>query len=227
MHKKTVLITGASRGIGLATAQKFISEGWQVIGTSVRNSIPIHSPNLFPIRLDQGSPASISSAAAKITRAHKTLDVLVNNAGIILDAKDTLADVKKIRRTFEVDVVGLIDLTEHLLPLMRPGSHVINLDSQYGSFSFPIDDKTATGYRLAKAALNMYTRTLAFRLKDKKITVSSLDPGWVKTDMGFAVSTETEKPVREPSEPAGYIFKLATTKVTSGCFWRLGHKRAW
>ena len=151
----------------------------------------------------------------------------MNNAGIILDGHDVGADLQKIRSTFEIDLFSVIDLTEKLIPLMHPGSHIINIDSQYGSFSPPIDDETSTGYRLAKAALNMYTRTLAFRLSDKGIIVSSLDPGWVKTDMGNDVATETEKPDREPAEAAADIYYLATSKVDSGSFWRFGKKCEW
>jgi NAD(P)-dependent dehydrogenase (short-subunit alcohol dehydrogenase family) len=67
----------------------------------------------------------------------------------------------------------------------------------------------------------MYTRTLASRLKDRNITVSSFDPGWVKTDMGGKGA------LREPSEPAEELFELATSKVESGYFWHQGRKKAW
>ena len=80
---------------------------------------------------------------------------------------------------------------------------------------------------MAKASLNMYTRFLAFRLKERNITVSSLDPGWVRTDMGFAGAGEGAKPDREPSEPAAEIFQLVTSKVETGQFWHKGHKREW
>lgn len=152
---------------------------------------------------------------------------LINCAGIILDAHETKSNLEKIRRTFEVDLFGIIDLTEKLLPLMHKGSHIVNIDSTYGSFSLPIDDDTSTGYRLVKAALNMYTRTLAFRLKDQGIIVSSFDPGWVKTEMGYDVATESEKPNREPNEPAGEIYELVNTIKESGYFWKLGQKREW
>ncbi len=161
-------------------------------------------------------------------KAHtQSIDVLVNNAGINPDGQDTIANVEKIRATFEVNAVGVVDITERLLPLMHSGSHVVNVDSAYGSFSIPIDDETATGYRMAKAALNMYTRALAFRLRSKGIVVSSLDPGWVKTDMGMSVSSTTEQPDREPEQPAQEIYTLVTTITESGCFWKFGKKREW
>ena len=224
---KTIIITGASRGIGLATAKRFLAEGWRVIGTYLNTPMPIVNQNLLTVQFDQGDSSSIANAVKEIEKMAPEIDAIVNCAGIILDAHDTKADVEKIRKTFEVNVLGVIDFTERLLPNLRNGSHVINIDSLYGAFSFPIDDTSSTGYRLAKAALNMYTRTLAFRFKDKGIIVSSLDPGWVKTDMGNAVPTETEKPDREPEETANDIYQLVILLKESGHFWRFGKKREW
>lgn len=224
---KTVIITGVSRGIGLATAKKFIAEDWKVIGTYNKKLIPIKSPNLISIQLDQGSPESIKQAVNEIGKLNIKIDALINNAGVILDAHENAANVEKIRKTFDIDLFGLIDLTEKLLPLMAHGCHIVSLDSNYGSFSFPIDDESSSGYRLSKAALNMYTRILTFRLKDKSIIVSSLDPGWVKTDMGNDVASETEKPDREPEQPAEDIYHLVTTVTESGYFWKFGKKREW
>lgn len=224
---KTIIITGASRGIGLATAKKFITEGWRVIGTYLNTPIALAHENLISLRYDQGDFENIIKTADQIKNIVPEIDALVNNAAIILDAKDKKVDIEKIRKTFEVDVLGIIYLTERLLPQLHKGSHIININSAYGALSVPIDDITSTGYRVAKAALNMYTRTLAFRLKDTGIIVSSLDPGWVKTDMGNDVATENDEPNREPEEPAEDIYKLVTTANKSGYFWRFGKKREW
>jgi NAD(P)-dependent dehydrogenase (short-subunit alcohol dehydrogenase family) len=83
---------------------------------------------------------------------------------------------------------------------------------------------------MSKAALNMYTKTLAFRLREEGIIVSSLDPGWVKTDMGYQASTPEEQPNREPQDAAEDIYKIVTevTQITdSGFFWKDGKKRDW
>lgn len=224
---KTAVITGASRGIGLAATKKFLAEGWRVTGTYLNNQIPFTHQNLTPIQFDQGNPVGVVSVTDLIKKVAPQIDAIVNCAGIVLDAHDTGVNIEKIRKTFEVDVLGIIDFTELLLSNLQKGSHIVNVDSLYGAFSFPIDDTSSTGYRIAKAALNMYTRTLAFRLKDSGVIVSSLDPGWVKTDMGDDVATETEKPDREPEEPADDIYKLVTTVNESGYFWRFGEKREW
>lgn len=224
---KTIVITGASRGIGLATATRFLEEGWRVIGTYNKTPIPIKNANYVSIQLDQGDTASIKRAAEEIKKITQQIDVLVNNAAITLDWVEPQVDLEKIRKTFEVNLFGVIDLTEQLLTKISASSHIVNIDSSYGAFSLPIDYESSTGYRLSKAALNMYTRTLAFRLKDKGVIVSSLDPGWVKTDMGNLGLSENEGPDREPEEVASDIYQLITTVQESGQFWRLGQKTDW
>jgi len=225
---KTVVITGASRGIGLATAKVFLDNGWRVIGTYLNTQIPIKDKNLTAIKYDQSDPNSIMELTQKIKEITPKIDALINNAGILLDTDDEIADPMKVRKTLEVNVVGVVDLTEKLLPLFAEGSHIVNLNSGYGSISEPVlDDASASGYRISKAALNMYTRHLTFRLKPKGIIVSSLAPGWVNTDMGNIIATEEEKPNREPEEAANDIFHLVTTIKETGQFWRLGKKTAW
>ena len=224
---KTVIITGASRGIGLATANKFLENGWNVIGTFHTNRIPIENSSLRAVRMDIASSVDIARAVAEMRTSISHIDVLVNNAGINLDQKDVVADAEKIRKILAVNVVGLIGFTEALLPYMSSGSSIINVDSNYGAFSTPIDDETCSGYRISKAALNMYTRELAFRLQSRGIIVSSIDPGWCKTDMGYGVSSETEKPDREPEEAAADIYNLAVANSESGFFWKFGKKREW
>jgi NAD(P)-dependent dehydrogenase (short-subunit alcohol dehydrogenase family) len=224
---KAVVITGASKGIGLATAKKFLSEDWRVIGTYLNTPTDLNHPNLTSIFYDQGDPESITSAVAKITSIAPHIDALINNAAIILDNRDSSANAEKVRTTLEINVVGVVDFTENLLILMGEGSHIVNIDSTYGAFSVPIDDETSTAYRMAKAALNMYTRTLAYRLATQGIIVSSLDPGWVKTDMGMSVASETDKPDKDPEQPAQEIFTLVTTVTETGYFWRFNKKREW
>jgi NAD(P)-dependent dehydrogenase (short-subunit alcohol dehydrogenase family) len=80
---------------------------------------------------------------------------------------------------------------------------------------------------MSKAALNMYTRTLAFRLKKKGVIVSAIHPGWVKTDMGNSAATEKEKPTIEPEEAANEIYNLIMNKSESGQFWQFGKQREW
>lgn len=225
---KTAVITGASRGIGMATAKKFLAEGYKVIGTSRTGEINLEHSNLTKIALELSSSESIEKATQQIGNVAESIDVLVNNAAVALDTWDTGVNLEKVRKTFEINLFGLIDLTEKLVSLMSRGGHIININSRYGSFSMPIDDDSSIGYRMAKAALNMYTRFLAERLKKQEVIVSSLDPGWVKTDMGNSgASEEFGAPDREPEEPANEIFDIVQNVRETGKFWYKGKEREW
>ncbi|HEY4505996.1 MAG TPA: SDR family NAD(P)-dependent oxidoreductase [Candidatus Paceibacterota bacterium] len=225
---KIVVVTGASRGIGLATAKKFLDEGWHVIGTYLDKGFPISHKNLTPIQYDQGSPESIASAVEQIKKLTTNIDSLINNAGVLLDPQDKWTDPAKVRKTLEINVVGVIDLTEHLLAILQKGSHIVNLNSGYGVISDPeFDSESSAGYRISKTALNMYTRHLAFRLQSRGIVVSALAPGWVQTDMGYSISTEIEKPNRTPDQAADDIYNLVTTVTETGYFWEFGEKINW
>src|SRR3990167_3760794 len=105
---KTIVITGASRGIGLASAKKFLTEGWRIIGTYLDTPVPLTDKNLSIIRFDQGDSKSIASAAKEIENMAPGIDAIVNCAGIILDAHDTKANLKKIRKTIEVNLFGIM-----------------------------------------------------------------------------------------------------------------------
>jgi NAD(P)-dependent dehydrogenase (short-subunit alcohol dehydrogenase family) len=225
---KTVLITGVSRGIGKATAEKFLSEGWKVIGTSTSGEVAFKHENLQVLQLDLSKTESIEKVANEIIVSGEKIDVLINNAGVALDSWDSGVYMEKVRKTFEVNLFGLIDFTEKILPTIKGGGSVVNISSRFGSFSMPIMDDTSIGYCMSKASLNMYTRFLAFRLKDKNICVSAIHPGWTKTDMGNSSASETEKPDREPEEPAQEIFALANNEeIESGQFWYKGEKTDW
>ena len=224
---KTIVITGAGSGIGLATAKKFLNNGWQVIGAFHKQEVPIDHENLVTLKLDLSNSQSIVETANKITGMAYKIDALVNNAGMFLDAYEKTADMQKIRNTFDVNLFGTIDFTERLIGALKGEGHIVNIDSLYGSFSFPIDDENGVGYRMSKAALNMYTRILAYRLRESGIIVSSLDPGWVNTDMGNILSTNSDKPDREPEQVAEDIFTLIQNITESGYFWRFGEKQEW
>lgn len=226
---KTVLITGASKGIGKALAQKYLQEGWKVIGTSTNGKADYSHENLSIFQLDLISPESIKKCADAIASSGAKIDVLHNNAGALFDDEETRVIVEKLRQTLEVNLVGTIDFTEQIIAYLNPGSHIVNTSSQAGSLSDAdiIADSHYPyhypAYKISKAALNMYARTLAnrFRSENTDIIVSSVHPGWVKTDMGGE-----EAPVT-PEEAANDLFSLATSRPETGQFWFKGKKYPW
>lgn len=221
---KNVLITGISKGIGKALAEKFLKEGYFVFGTSVDGQTDLVNENLSVIQLELSSPESIANCAKTIIQSGKKIDIQINNAGAMLDEEETTVVPEKLRKTLEINLIGPIDLTEKILPAINEGGHIVNVASSAGSLGLPISESHEMGhypcYKISKTAVNMYTKTLAARLNGK-VTVSSVHPGWVKTDLGGQ-----EAPVT-PAEAALNIFKLATSQPETGQFWFNGEKMPW
>ncbi|TAK57371.1 SDR family NAD(P)-dependent oxidoreductase [Patescibacteria group bacterium] len=222
---KTVLITGISRGIGRSLAERFLAEGYFVVGTSLSGGVDLINHNLTVLKLDLRTQESISSCAQEIVKSGKNIDMLINNAGVLLDEDETTVVVDRLRQTLEVNLLGTVDFTERIVPVMAPSSHIINISSTAGSLEQVGKTTHFPGhypsYKISKAALNMYTRTLALRLKDKGVVVSSVHPGWVKTDMGG------ENADLSPADAAQQIFNFAISKPETGQFWFAGKKLAW
>ena len=221
---KTVLITGVGKGIGKAIAQKFLNEGYFVIGTFLTGR-PEPVENLKDFSLDLSSSASIASCATAVTNFGHKIDILINCAGVLVDEDETSVVADKLRQTLEVNLIGTIDWTERLIPLIETGGHIINISSTAGSLTLT-EEKAShyegryPAYKISKAALNMYTATLAKHLAPR-VTVSSVHPGWVKTDMGG------EDADLRPEQAAQGIYEVAISKPASGGFWFAGESVPW
>ncbi len=223
---KTVLITGISKGIAKALSDKFIKEGYFVIGTYL-TSPASSNENLSAHILDLSSQESIDSCVKEIERLGKKIDILINCAGVLRDEDETTVIVQKLRETLEVNLIGTIDFTEKIIPLINKGGHIINISSTAGSLVMSSDSHLShfpnhyPSYKISKAALNMYTRTLALRLKDSEITVSSVHPGWVKTDMGGPEADIS------PEDAAAGIYQVAISNPKTGGFWFKDEQMPW
>ncbi len=209
---KTVLITGTSRGVGQALAMKFLQEGWQVVGTSTSGKSPIEDSKFKCFKLDLTRPLEIDKTAKKITSIYPKIDILVNNAGVSLETEyNKPINIKQLRDTFEVNVFGFVDFTEHLLPYIKDGGQIVNISSRYGNFNLTIE-YDGPAYSMSKAAVNMYTLKLSRSLEKRHIAVFAIHPGWVKTDMGGPDAD------LEPYQAADQIFSLIMSKPSSGHF---------
>jgi NAD(P)-dependent dehydrogenase (short-subunit alcohol dehydrogenase family) len=185
-ERSIALVTGATRGIGRAVA-----EGLDRLGMTVL--IGARDPgHAAAVHLDVTDPATIAEAAARIDERYGRLDVLVNNAGIAGDDRQSPGDVDldTVRRVFETNVFGVIAVTEAMLPLLRrsAAARIVNLSSSVGSLARMSDPARFThipavlGYAPSKAALNQVTVQYAKGLAAAGILVNAADPGACATD---------------------------------------------
>jgi NAD(P)-dependent dehydrogenase (short-subunit alcohol dehydrogenase family) len=227
-----VLITGSSRGIGLALAEEFGGAGWEVFASARAPQSPELSAlaqrrvNVTVLSLDVCDASSIAQAANDLDG--KSLDVLVNNAAIFPgEGHESFENVDPewFREAFDSNVVGVARVTRAFLPHLKKAGHarVANISSGAGSISEK-EDFDYYSYSVSKAALNMLTRTLAAEFRPQGIIVTAISPGWVKTRMGGSNAPLT------PQESARSLFKTITelTIERSGHFLgRNGEAYAW
>ncbi|MGA2810286.1 MAG: SDR family oxidoreductase [Candidatus Acidiferrum sp.] len=202
----TVLITGASRGIGLELARQYAADGWRVLATArnPRGSAGLgelaekHGGNLETHRLDVADENSVGTLAALLK--DQPIDLLINNAGTY-PRKGTHVgelDYQSWRDTFETNLFGVMHLTEALLKnVARSGrKQIAAISSGMGSLGAAAQGSVDTmgasyQYRTSKSALNMALLVLSKELAPRGISVAIISPGWVKTDMGGAQAAIT------------------------------------
>jgi len=187
MHKSgnTILVTGGGSGIGRALAEAFHRNGNTVIIAGRRKAALAETlaanPGMTGMTLDIEDKASIAELAARLSREHATLNVLVNNAGIML-AENLLSenfDLGDSEATVATNLLGPIRLTAALLPLLRkqPAATIINVTS---GLAFTPLALTPT-YSATKAALHSYTMSMRYQLRDTNVRVVELAPPYVQT----------------------------------------------
>ena len=193
--KETVLITGTNRGIGFGLTKHFARRGWRVFSACRRpaeaqelQALARTYPGLVDILpVEVRDDASVAALAQAVTARTASLDLLVNNAGILpgddSERAGTLS-LAPILDAFDVNVAGVIRVTQAVLPLLRLGSRprIVNITSGGGSLKAETFRRHYS-YSLSKAALNMFTRRAAFDLKADGITVVCVSPGFIITDM--------------------------------------------
>jgi NAD(P)-dependent dehydrogenase (short-subunit alcohol dehydrogenase family) len=184
---KTVLITGANRGLGLEFAREYHARGYRVIGTA-RNpgeADELHGLGVRVEQLDVADPASVRALGRRLKGV--PIDILINNAGIIGPHAHsfTSLDVDALDRTWQVNSLGPMRVTQALYGNLKLADtrKIISITSDLGSISRNTGGGLY-GYRMTKAALNMFNRTLAAELGPDGFICVVLHPGWVQTDMG-------------------------------------------
>jgi NAD(P)-dependent dehydrogenase (short-subunit alcohol dehydrogenase family) len=177
----TTVITGASRGIGLELTRQAAARGDQVIAVCRKPSAELEA---LDVRVESGIDVSVQEdvdrLAARLPDA--SIDVLINNAGILTRQSLDDLDFDAIRRQFEVNSLGPLRVTATLRGKLKNGAKVAIVTSRMGS----VADNTSGshyGYRMSKAAVNMAGVSLARDLEDRDIAIILLHPGYVNTDM--------------------------------------------
>jgi uncharacterized oxidoreductase len=183
---RTILITGGSAGIGLAFALKFLELGNEVIVTgrrqAVLDQVKAKHPQLHTIQGDVADPAQIASLAARVKVDFPRLDVLMNNAGILLyrNLKASATDLSALMTEVNINVGGVIGMTSAFIDIVRANKGtVINVSSGLAFVPLP----AAPIYSATKAAIHSYTQSLRFQLEETGVEVIELMPPAVKTDM--------------------------------------------
>ena len=193
MRMKTILITGSNKGIGFEIARQCAMQGHRVI-LSGRDEARLAKAQkqLFDsglkcatLKMDVSNLPDIESAGLVFGKMFPVLDVLINNAAIIVKNDHSLSEDNDdaFTKTITTNCYGLLRTTRTFLRYMNSGSQVINISSGGGSMTDPIGG-WSPAYCVSKTMLNGITRHLAFELEAKNIQVNAVCPGWVKTDMG-------------------------------------------
>ncbi len=212
-----VLITGAGRGIGLALTRAFLNDGHSVLAVSrnIEELNKIGNANLTAYSFDLLNN-DFTPLLEKVSKTFIKLDILINNAGMLI-VKPLLefsdADFDKL---FNVNVKAAYKMVRGCVPLMNQGSHIVNISS-IGGFQGSVKFPGLALYSASKGALAVLTESMAIELADEKISVNALALGAVQTEMLSAAFPEYKAPL-QPDEMASFIkyFALSGHKVYNG-----------
>jgi NAD(P)-dependent dehydrogenase (short-subunit alcohol dehydrogenase family) len=192
---KTVFITGADKGLGFSLTQRFLAEGIRVFAGQYepgsRLSALAAPEKLTLVPLDVTQMDSVREAARRVAELAPALDVLINNAGVMLETRTPLLELDLTRlplmETLDVNTFGPLRVVQQFLPLLEKGERklILNISSEAGSIA-DCWRESEFAYSMSKAALNMQSRILQNYLKPRGFKVLAVHPGWMRTDMGGA-----------------------------------------
>lgn len=190
---KTALVTGGNRGIGLEICRQLARRGYRVVlgardqakGEAAARSLASDGPVVWR-RVDVTGFGTLPALADELERDFGGVDVLVNNAAVLLDEETPILQlpIETARETFETNLLGALAACQAFVPGMmrRRWGRVVNVSSGAGLLS-PMQDY-APAYSMSKAALNALTKQVAWAARGRNVLVNAVDPGWVRTDMG-------------------------------------------
>jgi NAD(P)-dependent dehydrogenase (short-subunit alcohol dehydrogenase family) len=244
LNDKVALVTGANKGLGFEMSRQLAEQGLTVIiaarkleaAEAAVTMLSNEGLNAEAIALDINDSAQIQSAAQEIENRFSKLDILINNAGVMLDGEWATSNassvsVDTIRKTFDTNFFALVEVTQALLPLIlkSQSGRIVNMASIEGSLTLHADpnsfiyDSKPFAYDASKAAVNSFTVHLAHELRNTPVKVNSAHPGWVKTELGG------DGAMMDITEGAKTGVQLATLSDdgASGGFFHLGQPVPW
>ena len=206
---KTIVITGAGKGIGKATAILAASKGYTVIGLSRNIDKLKNIKNLYPYSIDITKEKSIKKATKTIKSKFSKIDILINNAGTLLNLPFIKSSIEEFKKVYEVNVFGLAEVTRLFLPLINNDGHVINISSMggvQGSSKFP----GLSAYSSSKGAVITLTEILSEEYKNTGPAFNVLAIGAVQTEMLNQAFPGYKAPI-SPKDFAVYLLDFALT----------------
>jgi NAD(P)-dependent dehydrogenase (short-subunit alcohol dehydrogenase family) len=224
LTRRIALVTGANRGIGLETCRQLLGRGLGVVMTgrdlgAVAKALGglDHGGNAIAVQMDVTDPGSIRAALETATDRLGAVDVLVNNAAVLLhESADVLETPQDgFRETFETNLFGAIEVCRIFVPPMaeRGYGRVVNVSSGAGQLSGM--STYAPAYAISKTALNAFTRILAATYRDRGVLANAADPGWVRTDMG---GPSAPRSVQQGADGLVWLATLPDDGPTGGFF---------
>ncbi|HET7234110.1 MAG TPA: SDR family oxidoreductase [Longimicrobium sp.] len=223
-RKRVALVTGGNRGIGLETCRQLARLGYRVVlgardvdrGDAAARGL-LSEGEVMARRVDVTDFAGLRALAAELERELGGVDVLVNNAAVLLDEGVGVLDVDiaTARETLETNLLGALAACRAFVPGMiaRRYGRVVNVSSGAGQLSGM--EGYAPSYSISKAALNALTRQVASAGRGRNVLVNSVDPGWVRTDMG---GSSAPRSVRQGADTVVWLATLPDGGPTGGFF---------
>ena len=218
MAKKTILITGASTGIGKATAIYFAQQGWNVAATmrglEAKQTTAFEKyPSISVFKLDVTDKESINTAVSDILQKFSGIDVLFNNAGFALAGAFEATTDEQIKKQFETNLFGAMNVTRAILPHFRnkKSGIILNTTSSGGILTFPL----YSVYNSTKWALEGFMEALQYELKDFNIKIKNIEPGTVKSEfvsnIAFATNADYDSYAKKVQHNTLAGYKNAST----------------